>query len=156
MANPNPKESPDWRERGWETFEGGRNKSAKDASNPPARDDDADIWDTKGDGGNYAWTHRNTGYPEGYENPTEPRPEKNFPQAYNIEQLMNPDLNPAMEVPQRLGATLRIMSLVVAILLFGLLIALIFYRFQTPSQRSPDEPRTGMNRAPISATVTAT
>jgi hypothetical protein len=67
----------------------------------------------------------------------EPRPERNYPHAYNDDELQNTDLNPMMEAPRRPGGTLSILVLFAGALIMLVLIALMFFQFAVPSPRAP-------------------
>lgn len=67
----------------------------------------------------------------------EPNPERNFPHAYNSDELQNTDLNPMMEVPSNPGTTLSVLVLFAGALIMLVLIALLFFQFATPAPRSP-------------------
>jgi hypothetical protein len=43
--------------------------------------------------------------------------------------------------PKNLGGGLRVLAIVIGLVLFALVIALMYWKFQTPSPRSPDGPQ---------------
>lgn len=63
----------------------------------------------------------------------------------NVDPLHDPrydtNLNPAMVPPKNLSAGLRILALVLGVFLLGLLIFLMYWRFQEPAPRSPEQSR---------------
>ncbi len=170
MANPNPNYNPnrtpkqDWREKGWQSIEGGQGAGPRVPNDIPT---DREVepgreWETSGNAGiklrkadhpilgdDYRDAVRRdvdpaAGYPPGYENPVEPRPEKNYPNTSLRggalrDDLINTDLNPMMEVPRKPGATLRILGIVLALAVAAFVIWLMFYHetTETPAPRKP-------------------
>jgi hypothetical protein len=59
----------------------------------------------------------------------------------------NTNLNPATVPPKNLGGEVRILAIVLGLILFALVIALMYWKFQTPAPRSPEDPRS--SAAPI-------
>ncbi len=68
----------------------------------------------------------------------EPRPESNYPEPFNRDELINTDLNPAAVVPVRsTTGTFRVLAIVLAVVLFALLIAAMYWGWLKPVPRSP-------------------
>jgi hypothetical protein len=67
--------------------------------------------------------------------PNDPRYEKGLEPTRDLRYDTN--LNTAMVPPKNLGGGLRVLLIVIAAVLFALMIVLMFWRFQTPSPRSP-------------------
>ena len=138
-----------WREKGWEKIEGGRDRTivrgpnsqepeiTEDTDRPVigadytrspfdpslARDEQGRIREDRAD------------VLRGY---GEPIPERNYPLAYNKDELINPDLNPAMTYPPKTTAPFKILAIALGLVLFGLLAALLYWRFLAPVRRSPE------------------
>ena len=71
--------------------------------------------------------------------PNDPRFENNLdPQR---DPRFDTHLNAGMVPPKNLGGGLRVVALVIGLVLFALVIVLMYWRFQTPSPRSPEGPQ---------------
>jgi hypothetical protein len=129
-----------WRDKGWEKIEGGRKPSDAKLDDRPvigadltrspfdptlARDENGNLRKDRAD------------VLRGY---GEPRPERNYPRAYDQDELLNPNINPSFEVPRSPSATFRILAIVCALLLFGLLVAALYWNFLAPVRRAPEAP----------------
>ncbi len=122
--------------QGWEVIEGGRRNPLDEASvaadytrapfdESLVRDEQGRLLDTRNDA-----VH---GYGE-------PRPEKNYPKAYDRADLVNTDLNPMMEYPKKTTATYNILAVVLALVVFTLVLVAMFWNFLPPVRRSPERP----------------
>ena len=115
----------------WETIEGGKSKRHEvgaDLTRSPfdeslARDENGNLREDRAD------------VVHGY---GEPNPELNYPAAYNRDELMNTDLNPAMEYPRKTTVSFKIIAVVLGLALFGLLIVALFFHWLAPVRRSPE------------------
>ena len=131
-----------WREKGWETIEGGRGADPEalfndepaqigaDFTRSPAdpalvRDEKGNIRDDRVD------------VLRGY---GEPLLEKNYPRAYDRDELVNTDFNPGMEFPRHTTPSFGILAIVLGLCLFGLLIAAMYWGFLAPVRRTPEGP----------------
>lgn len=138
-----------WREKGWEKIPGGRDRATvrgpnsqdsefidnderpvigADYTRSPfdpslVRDEQGRLRDDRAD------------VLRGY---GEPIPERNYPQAYNTDELINTDLNPAMAYPPKTTAPFKILAITLGLVLFVLLSALMYWRFLAPVRRSPE------------------
>jgi hypothetical protein len=70
----------------------------------------------------------------------EPRPERNFPATYNRDELIEQDLDPALEYPESTTATFKILAVALGLVLFGLLAAMLFWNFLPPVRKAPEGP----------------
>ena len=144
-----------WRDKGWEKIEGGRDKPrdpAAEAERPIigadltrspydpllALDENGNLRDDRAD------------VLRGY---GQPNPERNYPAAYNRDELINPDLNPAMEVPRNPTATFRILAITLGLILFGLLVAALYWNFLAPVRRAPEAPNGKVQQQKVQKTV---
>jgi hypothetical protein len=149
-----------WREKGWETFEGGRDRrvsqqtrvgrerrvSPQTARDPLAREDRPTI------GADYTRSPHDPSLirdehgrvrddcADVFRGYGEPNPEANYPHAFNADELQNPNLNPMMEYPRSTTATFRILAIVLGLVLFGLLVAALYWNFLAPVRRTPEGP----------------
>jgi hypothetical protein len=143
-----------WREKGWEKIEGGKDSSLpKDPAskavigadytrspfdpalvtdaNGNLRDDRADVY-------------------RGYGELT---PEADQPRVYDRDDLMNPNVNPALEAPRNTTATFRILAIVLGLLLFGLLVAALYWNFLAPVRRTPEGPNGKVQEHKVQSTA---
>jgi hypothetical protein len=98
---------PNWRELGWQTFEGGQSRASTVApASPPVNQ-----------------------VPPGFEDTAR--------YLYREDPRLASDTNPADAVPRRNMLAVQILGIVLAILLFAGLIGLLYYRFMAPSRRHP-------------------
>jgi hypothetical protein len=122
-----------WSNRGWEKIEGGRSDSepreplGSDLTRSPF--DESLLYDEQG----RVRQDANVAYGE-------PRPEANYPRAYDRDQLINTDLNPASVLPPRTTPSFRILAVVLGIVLLALLAAALWFNFLAPVRRSPEGP----------------
>lgn len=165
MANPNRKPEQDWRERGWEAIPGGqserpdkdktigadytrspydptlRSDLGRNSNDPllsvdPRIDDDPAAIDdplTRADAS--APVVRDASELHPLIGPEYERRERNVPEAYDRDELRNPDENPMTVLPARPGGTLRTLGIVLLILLFAALVALMFMNWNRPAPR---------------------
>jgi hypothetical protein len=133
-----------WRDKGWHSIEGGRDPKAPAdprVTRPEGRAsigadytrspfDESLVHDEQGRIlPNSADVYRGYG---------EQRPEKNYPHAYDRDELINPNVNPAMEFPREATATFRILAVVLALVVFGLVVAALSWGFLSPVRQSPN------------------
>jgi hypothetical protein len=148
-----------WRDKGWEKIEGGRNSSlpqepghedhpviGADLTRSPfdpslARDENGNLRNDRAD------------VLRGYGEPT---PERNYPGAYNRDELINTDLNPMMEYPRRTNATFRILAIVFGLVVFLAVVALMYWRWLPPVRRSPEGPNGKVQQQQIHNTAALT
>jgi hypothetical protein len=149
-----------WRDKGWEKIEGGRDSnSPKDPhSSIPAdrptigadytrspfdsslvRDENGNLRDDRAD------------VLRGY---GEPIPDSDRPRSYNRDDLVNPNLNPSLEVPHDMTATFRILAIVLGLLLFGLVVAALYWNFLAPVKRAPETPNGKVQQQKLQHTAT--
>jgi hypothetical protein len=135
-----------WRDKGWEKIEGGRDSGASNEANSNApgdrpvigadytrspfdsslvRDEKGNLRDDRAD------------VLHGY---GEPIPEADRPRSFNRDDLENPNINPSMELPHDTTATFRILAIVLGLLLFGLVVAALYWNFLAPVKRAPETP----------------
>jgi len=148
-----------WRDKGWEKIEGGRDSNApkEPSSNVPGdrpligadytrspfdpslvRDESGNLRDDRAD------VFRGYG---------EPIPDANRPRSYNRDDLQNPNLNPSLEVPHDTTATFRILAIVLGLLLFGLVVAALYWNFLAPVKRAPETPNGKVQQQKIQHTA---
>jgi hypothetical protein len=147
-----------WRDKGWEKIEGGRNaqsEAVRDGERPLigadltrspydpslARDENGNLRQDRAD------------VLRGY---GEPIPERNYPAAYNVDELINTDLNPMMEYPRKTNATFRIVALTLGLVMFAALIALMFWHWLAPVRRTPEGPNGKVQQEKVHNTAALT
>lgn len=135
-----------WREKGWEKIEGGRNNKLSEEPEtvtegaPPKIG--ADLTRSPYDPalasegserlrGDSEDVHRGYG---------EPMDERNYPAAYNRDELINTDLNPMMEYPRNTTATFRVLAIALGLVLFIGLVVLMYWHWLAPVRRTPEGP----------------
>jgi len=98
---------PNWRELGWQTYEGGQSRASSVApASPPLNQ-----------------------VPPGFEDET--------PYLYREDARLAADTYAADAVPPRNMLVVQILGIVLGIILFAGLIGLLYYRFMAPSRRHP-------------------
>lgn len=146
MANPNRNPEPDWRERGWESIEGGARRDETTRGSGATNDNaDAVRDDTRGT------PMRRADHPLLGNDYRDAGAADDAPVA-DRRRSTSTDETPVREVPTS-GGTLRILVIVLGLLLFGALTALMFFRFQQPSPRSPEQPSGRMYAPAVYRTV---
>ncbi len=132
----------------WETIEGGRGRNARDPqigadlTRSPfdeslARDADGNLREDRVD------------VLHGY---GETNAERNYPAAYNRDELINTDLNPAMVYPRRTTLVFKVVAIVLGLVGFSLLIAAMYWNWLAPVSRSPEKKNSSLH-APANSTL---
>ena len=138
-----------WREKGWEKIEGGR----EIPRSPKTQEPDALTSDERPViGADYTRSpfdpslvrdeqgHLREDRADVLRGYGEPNPERNYPAAYNHDELINTDLNPMMEYPRATSAPFKILAIVFGLGMFLLLIAALYWNFLAPVRRTPEGP----------------
>ncbi len=147
LRRANRDEEQHWRDKGWERIEGG-----KDRNPPPREQEQAAEKERTVIGADYTRSpfdpslvrdeqgNLRTDRADVLRGYGEPNPERNYPRAYDQNELQNPNLNPMMEVPRSPTATFRILAIVCALVLFGLVAAALYWNFLAPVRHAPEAP----------------